>query len=136
MQFILCGFLGWISEVIFTGAIDPFQNRRFSLTSTTYIWMFPIYGLLAFCYPPVHDMIGGQAWYIRGVIYMFGFFIVEYITGWLLLKATGDYVWHYTSKFNLNGLIQAQYAPVWFFAGLGFEKAYPYIVRISKVLTA
>ena len=135
MQFILCGILGWIAEIIFTGLIDIVKNKRFSLTSTTYLWMFPIYGLLAFLYPPLHDFIAGYEWYIRGAIYMFAFFIVEYVTGWILLKATGNYVWHYTSKFNLSGLIQLPHAPVWFFAGLGFEKIYPYVVKLSALLT-
>lgn len=134
VQFVLCGLLGWIAEVVFTGAIDPVKNRRFSLTSTTYLWMFPIYGLLAFFYPPLHDSIGGYQWYIRGAIYMIAFFVVEYATGWILLKVTGDYVWRYTSRFNLHGLVQLPHAPVWFFAGLGFERVYPVIVKLSRVL--
>lgn len=133
MQFILCGLLGWVSEVVFTGITDPFKNKRFSLTSTTYLWMFPIYGLLAFCYPPIHDIIRNYDWFVRGFIYMIAFFAVEYVTGWILKKVTGDFVWQYTSRFNLHGLIQLPHAPVWFFAGLGFEKIYPYIVRLSKV---
>lgn len=135
-QFLLCGLLGWVAEIMFTGLLDPIRNKRFSLTSTTYIWMFPIYGLLAFIYPPVHDLIKGYEWYIRGAIYMIAFFIVEYASGWILLKVTGDYVWKYTSKFNIHGLIQLPHAPVWFFAGLGFEKVYPYIVKASRLLSA
>ena len=135
MQFILCGLVGWIAELILTGLRDPFKNKRFSLTSTTYLWMFPIYGLLAFVYPPLRDILGSNPWYIRGLVYMLVFYMVEYATGWILLKVTGDYVWRYTSKFNLNGLIQLSHVPVWFFAGLGFEKLYPYIVKISKFLT-
>ena len=96
--------------------------------------MFPIYGLLAFCYPPIYDLIAGYTWYIRGIIYMIGFFVVEYVTGWILIKITGDFVWKYTSRFNLHGLIQLPHAPAWFLAGLGFEKIYPYIVKISKFL--
>lgn len=136
MQFILCGLLGWVAEVIFTGILDPIKNKRFSLTSTTYLWMFPIYGLLAFVYPPLHDMIRGYDWYVRGAIYMITFFVIEYATGWILLKVTGGYVWQYTSRFNLHGLIQLPHAPVWFLAGLGFERVYLYIVKIAGVLTS
>jgi uncharacterized membrane protein len=136
MQFILCGLLGWIAEIIFTGLLDPFKNKRFSLTSTTYLWMFPIYGLMAFIYPPLFAIIKTYPWFARGFVYMIAFFVIEYITGWLLKKATGDFVWHYTSRFNLHGLIQLPHAPAWFFAGLGFEKAYPFIVKISKFLIA
>lgn len=134
MQFLLCGALGWMAEVVFTGIIDPIKNKRFSLTSTTYLWMFPIYGLMAFIYPPLYKMIGGYEWYIRGFIYMCLFFAVEYVTGWILKKVTGDFVWQYTSRFNLHGLIQLPHAPVWFFAGLGFEHIYPFIVRLSKFM--
>lgn len=136
MQFVLCGTLGWIAEVVFTGVTDPFKNKRFSLTSTTYIWMFPIYGLLAFLYPPLYRIIGGYEWFIRGFIYMLVLFLIEYITGWILKKATGDFVKQYTSRFNLHGLIQLSHAPVWFFAGLGFEKIYPFIVKMSKFIAA
>lgn len=134
MQFILCGLLGWIVEVFFNGIKDPIRNSRFSLMGHTYLWMFPIYGLLAFVYPPLHDAVNGLEWYLRGVIYMCTFYTVEYASGWILLKVTGDYVWKYTSRFNLNGLIQLPHAPVWFLAGLGFEKLYPYIVKMSQVL--
>ncbi len=135
MQFILCGLLGLLAEVIFTALTDIFTNRRIILKSSTSLWMFPIYGLLPFIYPPLHDYIQGYDWYIRGAIYMVAFYIVQYVSGWILLKVTRDHVWEYKSKFNLHGHIDLPHAPVWFFAGLGFEHLYPYIVRLSKILT-
>ena len=71
---------------------------------------------------------------MRGLVYMFGIYIVEYITGAALKKLTGGHIWQYTGKYNLHGQIQLAHAPVWFIIGLVVERYYDTMVSLSHWL--
>ena len=58
IRFVLYGLGGWCGEVIFTALTESFPKRDWRLVGTTYLWMFPIYGLLVIFYEPVHDLMG------------------------------------------------------------------------------
>ncbi len=122
--FIVFGVLGICGEVLFTGGQYLIQKRQWRLEGHSYIWMFPIYGLLAFLFDPVNQMVAGAPWFVRGFIYMVAIYIVEYVTGALLTKLTGAHIWQYTGKYNLHGQIQLAHAPVWFIIGLLVERYY------------
>lgn len=84
--------------------------------------MFPIYGLAVFL-EPIHDRIRSRPFYIRGGVYTFIIFLIEYFTGLALKILTGICPWDYSgSRFSVNGFIRLDYAPAWFAAGLLFEK--------------
>ena len=56
------------------------------------------------------------------------FFTIEYLTGWLLRNTLGVSPWDYSnSPFHVHGLIRLDYAPVWFVAGLAYEKVHDWL---------
>ena len=67
-----------------------------------------------------------KAWevpvFVRGSIYMLGIFAAEYSSG-MLLKKYHLCPWDYSQvPYNYKGVIRLDYAPVWFFTGLLYEK--------------
>lgn len=53
---------------------------------------------------------------------MNGIFGMEYLTG-TFLKKKGICPWDYSSaRLNYHGVIRLDYAPIWFFTGLLYEK--------------
>ena len=59
---------------------------------------------------------------LRGGIYTCFIFAGEYLSGTFLRKL-GACPWDYShARFNFKGLIRLDYAPLWFGAGLIFEK--------------
>ena len=133
-KFVLFGILGIFGEVVFTGLVDIFKNRRLRLHGFSFLWMFPIYGLLAILFPPVMERLAPYPWWSRGLCYMTGIFIVEYTTGTVLTALTRSHIWQYNDRFNLKGQITLLYAPVWFAVGLAVERYYPEIERVSRLL--
>ena len=129
--FVMFGILGIFGEVIFTSIGSLISKRSWRLQGTSYLWMFPIYGSIAFLFDPVNQLIAGWPWTARGCAYMVVIFLVEYICGTVLKKVTGEHIWHYTGRFNLHGQIQLTYAPVWFCVGLLIERFYDDLVELS-----
>lgn len=122
--FIVFGILGIFGEVLFTGIMGLIKTRKWRLNGESFIWMFPIYGLIAFLFVPLYQQIAGLTWFFRGLVYLIAIWVAEYITGTFLTKLTGGHIWQYTGKFQLHGQIHFLYAPVWFTIGLLVEKYY------------
>ena len=120
------GLLGWAAEVAFTGvhdAVDP-RSRNWRLQGHSYLWMLPIYGLLAYMYEPLHDRVRHRRAWQRAVAYAGGFIAVEYATGVALRRAVGLVPWDYTehSRFALpGGAIRLDYIPVFAAVGMLLE---------------
>ena len=107
-------------EILFTG-LHSLKNKEHTLTARTSIWMFPIYGMACLLTPACH-LLKGKSPLLRGSIYTCCIFAGEYITG-SILKRHHACPWDYTdARFNINGVIRFDYAPLWFAAGLIFEK--------------
>ncbi len=137
IRFVLYGLLGWCAEVVWSAVTEKIlrQQRDWRLLGHTSLWMFPLYGLLAPLYEPLHDFLRPWHWFMRGVIYLLGIWLVEYITGWLLRKLTGKCPWDYSQlRGNLHGLIAWEYAPVWFAAGLLLEPVHNFFVRLTPAI--
>lgn len=132
-QFMIFGTIGMLAEVVFNSIKGLLAERSYELKGHTSVWMFPIYGLIAFVFPLVSFRLGSLPWFVRGVIYMLLFYIVEYVTG-LILRKLKVCPWNYPPKYSLNGLIYFPYAPLWFFAGLGVEKIYPTVLALSRAV--
>lgn len=120
--FLLFGMLGMVGEVVFSAISSLIRQQSWKLEGHSYLWMLPIYGLIAFLFPLVNGLVASWPWWGRGLSYMVVIFVVEYISGALLKKITRGPVWHYTGRFNLHGHIQLTYAPVWFAVGLLVER--------------
>jgi len=99
-RFLIFGCLGIVCEVFFTAILSIFQTRRLRLYGFSFIWMFPIYGSLAFLFAPVYHTIHNDSILVRGLIYMTGIYVVEYVTGTVLTALTGGPIWQYNDKLN------------------------------------
>lgn len=138
IRFTVYGLLGWCGEIVWTASREKVTGRQpgWNLRGTSYLWMFPIYGLIAPLYEPIHNAIRPGPWPARGLVYMVGFFTIEYIAGWLLRRLTGACPWDYTehSRWHVHGLIRLDYAPVWFVAGLALEPVHDFLVRLTPAI--
>lgn len=120
-KYIQCGMLGWCIEVFWTG-LQSFVKRDPKLMGFSSLRMFPIYGMASFI-APLSFILRKFKTITRGIIYMLGIFTVEYTSG-MYLKKRGRCPWDYSSsRFHINGVIRLDYAPLWFFTGLFYEKA-------------
>ena len=115
-----CGTTGWCMEILFTG-LHSLHSKNHTLTGSTSIWMFPIYGMASFL-SPLCKRLEGRSLILRGGVYTCCIFFCEYLTGSFLRKFDAC-PWNYSgTPYNINGLIRLDYAPLWFGAGLVFEK--------------
>ena len=129
-HFFLCGVTGWCLEVIFTST-ESILAHDWRLMGQTSLLMFPIYGCGAVLAPIgrlVDRWIGDGPlspgdWIIRhGLLYMVLIFTAEYLSG-AFLQSKGICPWDYTEyQTSVNGLIRLDFAPLWFLAGLLFER--------------
>jgi hypothetical protein len=119
------GALGVAAEVGFTGARDGLLRSDRRLQGQSYLWMFPIYGLSAYLFEPVHDALRGKPLWQRAMAYSVGIMGVEYVAGMALRRGTGVVPWDYTghSRFALpGGATRLDYAPIWGAVGLALER--------------
>ena len=83
--------------------------------------MFPIYGMASIL-TPLFEMLRGKSVMLRGSIYACLIFLGEFCSG-SLLKKYDLCPWDYSQvPYNYKGVIRLDYAPVWFFTGLLYEK--------------
>lgn len=92
-----------------------------TLTGKTSLLMFPIYGCAAVI-APLSVKLSSFPFFYRGILYTAGFYLVEFISG-SFLKQFGMCPWDYSGvPLQCHGVIRLDYAPLWFTAGLIFEK--------------
>lgn len=119
-NFLLCGSIGWCLEILWTGSHSLFAGEA-TMMGKTSLLMFPIYGCAA-SIGLIYKKISLLPLFLRGCLYTAGIFATEYSTG-SLLKHFGICPWDYTgTPYHYKGIIRLDYAPLWFFTGLLFEK--------------
>jgi uncharacterized membrane protein len=130
-RFALYGAFGLATEVAFTGAKDLARTGGRRFRGHTSPWMFPVYGLAQPLFEPVHDLMRGRVPApVRALVYAAGFTAVEYASGRVFRAALGEAPWDYSrSRWNLDHLIRADYAPLWAMAGLGLERVHDALTR-------
>jgi uncharacterized membrane protein len=97
--------------------------------------MFPIYGLIAVFYEPVHDLIRDFPILVRALIWSLGFTTVELITGWLITRVTGRCPWDYSGKrFAINAYIRWDFFIVWALIGLALEPVHDFLVVLTPAI--
>jgi len=132
-RFLAYGAFGCCFEIIFTGMKHWIASRLrdWSLLGKSYIWMFPIYGVAAFLFEPVHNFLRQELWLARGLIYVIGLYVVEFAAGWLLRISIGKCPWDYSQKkYHFKGLIRWDYAPIWFGFCFGLEQLHDFLLRV------
>ncbi|RPI31868.1 MAG: hypothetical protein EHM70_10400 [Chloroflexota bacterium] len=136
-HFIFFGALGWCAEIVWTALKKRLtgQTRSWLFMGETSLWSFPLYGLIAILYEPIHDLIRPLVFPVRGAIYLLGFWAIEYLGGWLVWKISGEKPWDYSSApgGSLNGLIRWNFALVWPLVGLGLEPIHDLLNRLAVI---
>lgn len=132
-RFLIYGLLGWALEIIWTGLASAYRGDV-RLPASTYLWMFPIYGL-AILMEPLHDRIRAWPWLVRGVFWILVIWGIEYATGGLIRAITGSSPWNYSgaTRWQINGLIRLDMAPLWFITGFLFERVHDFLARRMRV---
>ena len=137
IRFILYGLGGWCGEILYTGVTGSLFKKEWRLVGTTYLWMFPIYGLIAILYEPVHNLIRDGALLARATVWALGFTLVEWITGWLIARLVGRCPWDYSDRrWALNPYIRLDYLPVWALVGLALEPIHDFLVILTPAIIA
>lgn len=116
--------MGLAFEVIFTALMDMKTAGDRRLKGYTYIWMIPIYALVYPLLCALYPHLSGYSFLSRGLLYVAMIFVVEYASGWLLRRATGECPWernYHGHKYAVHGLIRLDFAPAWFVAVMLFE---------------
>jgi hypothetical protein len=85
--------------------------------------MLPVYGVAQLAFEPVHDVLRRRPMLERACAYGVGFTCVEYASGRALRVVRGEAPWNYEhARLQVDGLIRADYVPVWACGGLAFER--------------
>jgi len=136
---IIMVFFGLILEVFWTGIISFLKGKNKKLIGHVSLLMVPLYFIIPFVYLLVLKLLPGYGIFLRALVYMVIFFILEYVYG-LILKKLGLEAWNYSKKnkggigcyhkYNFQGLITLEYAPVWYVAGIIGEIVYTFAVGI------
>lgn len=138
IRFVAWGILGWCVEILFTAAKGVISGSgRWRLTGTTYLWMFPIYGLIGPVYEPMHDALRDPVPLpVRALVYGIAFMGVEYASGWLLRRTTGACPWDYAgrARFHIHGLVRIDYLPFWMALGVALEPVHDFLVRLTPAI--
>lgn len=129
VRFVIYGFLGWVTEILWTG-LTSVSRGNYNLIGHTSVWMFFIYGFAVVLLEPVHGLIASHGFIVRGIIWTLLIFAVEFSAG-MLLKFFGIEAWHYSCPLSVCGVIRLDYAPLWFTLGLVFEKIHTLLLSIT-----
>ena len=121
-RFLIYGIAGWGMEVFWTG-LSSLINGDLRLAGFSNLWMFFIYGSAVFL-EPIHDIISGWRWPVRGFIWVLIIWGIEYTSGLILVSILGIYPWIYRGPLAIDGLVTLAFAPAWFVAGLIFERVH------------
>ena len=137
-RFLIYGALGWCSEIVWTAVRKRITGiaRDWLLMGETSLWAFPMYGSITFLYEPLHDAVRAQFFLLRAAVYLAGFWVIEYIGGWLVWKITGQKPWDYSRSpgGSLNGLIRWNFVLVWPLVGLALEPVHDFLVRLTPAI--
>ena len=129
ITFLIFAFFGVGIEVVFTGLKNIFNQQqskeiKWSLVGYSSVWMFPIYGSVAFLFPSVYNFVSTWHIILRMSIYAIAIFGIELTTGFILKRVIGKCPWRYESRWSVGGYIRLDYLPYWMIFGLIIEFIY------------
>jgi len=132
VYFILFAVFGVAHEVLWTGLINSLKMKNPRLKGHSTVWMFFVYGAIAFIILFVTTFFSEYPWWFRGILYATLILCWEYMSGFMIKKLVGMAPWDYSTneshdgiaskkRFHLHGLICLEYFPLWFVEGLFAE---------------
>lgn len=137
-KLLLYGHIGILLEFWFTGARSLFR-RHWKLTTSSYLWMLPIYGCTALLMEAVKTAIPWP-FYFKAFLYVPLIYGAEALSGATLKVLTGVLQrflggaqggvvpWEYEkSNWAPFGLVNFRYAPIWYLVALGFDPVAAFI---------
>ncbi|MBR5474117.1 MAG: hypothetical protein IKU83_01770 [Lachnospiraceae bacterium] len=120
-NFFKCGLIGWTMELLFSSIRTFTKTHDRRLIGRTSLLMFPIYGAAAVM-KPLAKRLSPKPLLLRGSVYTGLIYAGEYVSG-KFLKKRNMCPWDYSdAKYNIDGVVRLDYAPIWFTLGLVFEK--------------
>lgn len=130
-RFALYAALGLLIEVLFTGVRSVIQGNL-SATSTSYLWMIPIYGFAALAMEGLQSATGWR-WVSLAPAFVLIIFWVEYASGWLLHHLIGACPWDYgAGPWSPGGYINLRYTPFWFALAAGFGPISAWVKAVAR----
>lgn len=137
---LIFSFIGVGLEVFWTSIIDYVKTRNPRLEGKSYFWVFFVYGIVPFVYLIVLNWFGSTSIFVRGILYMILFYLLEFISGYTLKIIFGVSPWNYSGyKINLFGkkiksdflgVICLNYLPVWYIYGILGEFLFKFFLKI------
>lgn len=120
------GLIGFFTEVVFTAVwmfIDPKYEAAWTLHGYTSLWSFPMYGISIYIMENMFLRLHDKHLLIRIIAYVCWTYTWEFTTG-MILRQFNACPWNYSgyTKYNVNGLITLDYAPLWSLATAACEK--------------
>jgi uncharacterized membrane protein len=116
-------------EIIYTAIKALIKKHDLRLKGNTQLWVMPLYAFGGvFLLEPVYTMFAENSIILRFFIYGTGILFIEYLAGFIFKKIVGRCPWEYHGKWNIQGLINPPYFPLWGMAGIVFEKLYQFLL--------
>ena len=79
LQALIFGSIGLSLEVLFTAACDFATTRDRRLRGYSYIWMFPIYAAIPFCFRALEPFVGDYPFAARIAVYTTAVIAAEWL---------------------------------------------------------
>jgi len=131
--------MGITLEVFWTSIFNYKKTKNPRLIGHTYLWMFLIYSVVPFIYIFVLNNLNSSI-YLRSIIYMVSFYLLEFIFWYLIRKFVGVSPWDYSNYFikifgkkyksNFLGLVCVEYAPIWYLYGVVGELYFLFLINL------
>jgi uncharacterized membrane protein len=121
-RFVKYGVVGWLLEVVMTGASSMVIARDTSASARTFLWMLPVYGTGGLLIEKVWWRVRHWPRFARAGSYLPVIYLVEYVSGRVLRRLLGECPWDYRRRVSdPSQLVQPAYAPLWYVVALLFE---------------
>lgn len=133
VHFLVGGLAGIVVEFFFTGVKSLCYGDKKG-TSTSYIWMPPIYGLAYLAMVLLRINVEAPVW-LMAFPYALIMFVSEFLYGMLLLKILKVIPWDYgRGRWTIMGAVQLKYAPFWYLLGLCVNPVFDALQRLLDLL--
>jgi len=131
--YLAFGYIGVTTEVFFTAiaqiihSLEKGQQVDLGFKGVSWMWMFPIYGLVSVFFPIVNKFVKNNHFLLRGLVYGIVLIMVEFVMGALLDFITGSCPWDYKTGWQIKGYVRIDFLPWWAFFCLMNEKIYLFL---------